>query len=510
MRTLHRRATRRAVALAIGVLMMADGGHAQNGDEDVLLLRIGGAAENGDPARFDAMLAEWRAAGRFSLSALERAGALHAAARGTTAGHTDVVNRLLALGLDPNAPSGLPRYPLHLAAAFGNRATVETLLRHDARIGVTDEDGQTVLHAAVESGGSDTAAIVTRVLGLRADLDARNIWGQTPLHWAASHNSAVIPALVGAGASLEATDRTGRTPLMVAHGDGIAALLAAGANPRATDTNGNTAVHWAATQGAGAVRLLLDAGVPADAQNAAGLTPLHFAVLEGGGHAPATIALLIERGANVNAATTAEYPYLAPWLNPRANQPQLVAAGSTPLAIARARHEDTKWSSGGYPAIIDVLERGGATAPPTRRVGPLLSLPFGVVAIGLFAMGLLHADARMTGWHQLAGRFTAPATLDGRGFARQDADVGTLGFVRIRNLMRAAALDDGLYLAMPAIARPGHAPLLVPWTQMRVVDERQLLGRPVVRLSVGSPEIGTITLRGGVADEARRRLRRGV
>jgi hypothetical protein len=116
----------------------------------------------------------------------------------------------------------------------------------------------------------------------------------------------------------------------------------------------------------------------------------------------------------------------------------------------------------------------------------------------------------MTGWRQLAGRFTAPATLDGRRFTRQDADVGTLGFIRIRNLMRAAALDDGLYLAMPAIARPGHAPLLVPWTQMRVVDERQLLGRPVVKLSVGSPEIATVTLRGGVADEARRRLRRGV
>ena len=273
MRTLHRRAARRAFALAIGVLMMASGGHAQNGDEDVVLLRIGGAAENGDPARFDSTLAEWRAAGRFSLAALERKGVLHAAARGTTAGHTDVVDRLLALGLDPNAPSGLPRYPLHLAAAFGNLATVETLLRHDARIGVTDEDGQTVLHAAVESGGSDAAAIVTRVLGLRADLDARNIWGQTPLHWAASHNAAVIPALVGAGASLEATDRTGRTPLMVAHADGIAALLAAGANPRATDTNGNTAVHWAATQGAGAVRRLLDAGVPADARTRQGSRP---------------------------------------------------------------------------------------------------------------------------------------------------------------------------------------------------------------------------------------------
>jgi hypothetical protein len=123
MRALHRRPARRAFALAIGVLMMAGGGHAQNGDEDGVLLRIGGAAENGDPARFDATLAEWRAAGRFSLAALERKG---------------------------------------------------------------------VLHAAVESGGSDAAAIVMRVLGLRADLDARNIWGQTPLHWAASHNAAAV------------------------------------------------------------------------------------------------------------------------------------------------------------------------------------------------------------------------------------------------------------------------------------------------------------------------------
>jgi ankyrin repeat protein len=502
-------ASRRALALAIGVLMTVAGAHAQSGDEDVVLLRIGGAAENGETDRFDSTLAEWRAAGRFSLAALERKGVLHAAARGTTAGHTGIVDRLLALGLDPNAPSGIPRYPLHLAAAFGNLATVETLLRHDARIGVTDEDGQSVLHAAVEGNGSDAEAIVKRVLGLRADLEARNIWGQTPLHWAAWHNAAMIPILLGAGASLEATDRTGRTPLLVGHGDGIAALLTAGANPRATDTNGNTPVHWAATHGAGAVRRLLDAGAPADAPNAAGLTPLHFAVVEGGGAAPATIALLLERGANPNAVTTADFAYLSPWLNPRANQARLVAAGSTPLAIARARHEDTKWSSGGYPPIIEMLERGGATAPRSTVAVSARALPLGVAAIGLFAMGLLHADARMTGWSRLAGRFAAPVALGGQTFARQDADVGTVGFIRIRNLMRAAALDKGLYLAMPTLARPGHPPLLVPWTEMRVADERQILGRPVVTLAVGSPELATITLRGGVADEARRRLTPG-
>jgi ankyrin repeat protein len=496
--------------LIIAMLMTAASGNAQDGAEDLILLRIGGAAENGEVARFDAELAQWRAAGRFSLAALDRKGVLHAAARGSTLDHTAIVDRLLALGLDPNAPSGLPRYPLHLAAAVGNVATVETLLRHDARIGVVDEDGQTVLHAALEASGADAAAIVRRLLALRADLEARNIWGQTPLHWAAWHNAAMIPLLVDAGAKLEAIDREGRTPLMVGHGNGIAALLAAGANPRVTDGKGNTAVHWAATNGADAVRRLIDAGAAPDPVNTAGLTPLHFAVLEGGGIAPPIIELLIARGANPNAKTTAEYAYLSPWLNPRANQAKLVVAGVTPLGIARARHQETQWSSGGYPAIIEALERGGATAAgdgsssPTVRGTVFTSL--GVAALAMFAVGLLYADARTTGWAQLAGRYTAPAAFEGQTFARQDVDVGTVSLVRIRNLMRAAPLDSGLYLAMPAVVRLGHPPLLVPWSEMRVTNDREVLGRRVVTVSVGSPAVTTITLRGGVADDVRLRL----
>jgi ankyrin repeat protein len=508
----------RAVAIAVALTAVIGHavGYAQGETEDVLLLRVGGAAEGGETARFDSALAEWRAAGRFSLSALERKGVLHLASRGSTPAHTEIVNRLLALGLDPNAPTGLPRYPLHLAAAAGNLATVEALLRHDARIGVADEDGQSVLHAAVEGGGTGAEAIVRRLLALRADLEARNIWGQTPLHWAAWHDASLIPILVDAGASLEATDRTGRTPLLTAHGDGIAALLTAGAKASAADARGNTAVHWAATTGAAAVRRLVEAGLAPDVANSAGLTPLHFAVVEGGGTAPAVIELLIGRGANPNATTTADYAYLSPWLNPRANQPQLVAAGATPLAIAQARHRDTKWSSGGYPAIIEALERHGAKAAgtglaagdtPALTAYGALSIPFALAGIALFAVGLLHADAHMTGWRRIAGRHAAPAALDGKAFRRQDADVGTVGFVRTRNLMRAAVLDEGLYLAMPAIARPGHRSLLVPWTELSIANDTQILGRPVVKLSVGSPVIGSITLRGGVAADARERVR---
>jgi ankyrin repeat protein len=503
-RSLYRRAAQQALAVAVGMTLAVTGASTQGG-EDVVLLRIGGAAEDGDTARFDATLAEWRNAGRYSLAALDRKGALHLAAHGSTPGHTVIVEKLLALGVDPNAPSGLPRYPLHLAASVGNLATVETLLRHDARIGVVDEDGQSVLHAAVESGATDAPAIVTRLLALRADLDARNIWGQTPLHWAAWHDAKTIPMLVGAGASLEAMDRTGRTPLLVAHGDGIAALLAAGANPRATDTYGNTAVHWAAVTGAGAVRRLLDVGLAPDVPNATGLTPLHFAVLEGG-NTLASIELLLARGANPNTATTGDYLFLSPWLNPRANQPRLVSSGSTPLAIARVRHEETKWSTGGYPPVIEALEQHGADAP-ARASAPLF-IPLGFATMALFVVGLLHADARTTGWTRIAARHAAPSSLDGTRFARQDADVGTIGFIRVRNVMRAAALDTGLYLAMPAVARLGHKPLLVPWTEMRVVKKTDILGRAIVRLSVGSPQLGTITLRGGVAEEARRRATR--
>jgi len=53
----------------------------------------------------------------------------------------------------------------------------------------------------------------------------------------------------------------------------------------------------------------------------------------------------------------------------------------------------------------------------------------------------------------------------------------------------------------------GHPPLLLPWSKLRVLSDKKLLGTRLVHLQVGEPKIAKIYLRGGVADAVVDRLR---
>jgi len=70
----------------------------------------------------------------------------------------------------------------------------------------------TLLHAAAYDG---QCAIVERLIGLGANVDARESNGRTPLHHAANNGHLeVIELLVRSGADIEARDVEGITPLM--------------------------------------------------------------------------------------------------------------------------------------------------------------------------------------------------------------------------------------------------------------------------------------------------------
>jgi ankyrin repeat protein len=509
------------LALGVAVGVTDPRSAAGQGSEDVVLLQLGGAVERGELASFESLLEKWKASGRFSLRALEDKRLLRTAAQGNTAAHTTIVERLISLGMDPNDGSGQRSTPVHAAASGGNVATLRVLLLHGGRSDVSDDDGNTPLFSAVEGVDTAKAEVVRLLLERGGTVNARGVLGQTPLHWAARHNAALIPLLVERGAAVEATDGDGRTPLMLGHREAIRLLLAAGAQAQARDRYENTAMHWAALRGADAMRALADAGLAVDAQNSAGLTPAHFAALEGGPAAVGAVAYLHERGASLSVASTGPYPFRDPALNPRMYQPQIIPAGATPLSIAKRAHSDTKWSSGRYRALVDTLEKLGATSRGTRggpsgtaagatggatRFAPLLIAPVSIVGFVAIFAALIQLDARMTGWHRMAERFAATGPEPARAI-RQDAGVGTIGLVRVKNLMRAAAPVEGLYLAMPAVFRLGHPPLSIPWREMRIASDSVLFGQRVVRVTVGDPAIGKIWLRGGVAAEVPGRLR---
>ena len=123
------------------------------------------------------------------------------------------------------------------------------------------------LHQAVISG--DRAA-VQRLIRSKADVNAANRYGVTPLSLAAQRGHAdLVDLLLKAGASVtraEAKLPDGQTLLMHAARTGsvasVKALIAAGSTLNARETRtGTTAVAWAATSNRGdAVRVLAVAG----------------------------------------------------------------------------------------------------------------------------------------------------------------------------------------------------------------------------------------------------------
>ena len=141
-----------------------------------------------------------------------------------------------------------------------------------------------------------------------ADIKARNISGNTPLHLAVQHgNQPLGRLLLARGSTPDATNSRGETPLHWAtrspnSNESASLLLAHEANANARDSGGATPLHWAVQQSnaPGLVALLLDSGANIEARTDRGSTPLHAAVAHNAN--PEVIRLLLDRRAEVNAA----------------------------------------------------------------------------------------------------------------------------------------------------------------------------------------------------------------
>lgn len=159
--------------------------------------------------------------------------------------------------------------------------------------------------ALIEAVQNDDRAAVAALLDSKADVNAREDDGATPLAWAALRcNAEIVRLLLEAGANPDLRNEQGIGPLYLAVTQGSPAivelLLENGADPNIAREDGETPLMAAARLGqTGVMKMLLDHGAEVNArQKKFGQTALMWAT----GH-PAAVRLLVDHGADVRAAS---------------------------------------------------------------------------------------------------------------------------------------------------------------------------------------------------------------
>lgn len=168
-----------------------------------------------------------------------------------TGGHMEIARLLLSKGADIDYVDGDHNTPLTLALIEGNLAMAELLLNEgaDYDLRVTEFD----LSALDFAGSADAVRLLIKHGAAVNDVSQS---GHTALHSAAQYtNMEPIQVLVEAGADLEAGDMAGQKPLHYAAGgsysetispDAALALLNLGAEVNAQTDCAETALHLAA------------------------------------------------------------------------------------------------------------------------------------------------------------------------------------------------------------------------------------------------------------------------
>jgi hypothetical protein len=121
----------------------------------------------------------------------------------------------------------------------------------------------------------------------------------------------------------------------------------------------------------------------------------------------------------------------------------------------------------------------------------VITILFAFALIFLLPRLLKNLRGRGGGWTRLSERFPAAFTPEGPVFRKQTIQVGAVAY---KNCTTVIPAIPGLYLAVkiPFVSR--LAPLLIPWESIRSLREGSLYWKKTVILSIGQPEIGTVTI----------------
>ncbi|MCU0547580.1 MAG: ankyrin repeat domain-containing protein [Oscillatoriaceae cyanobacterium Prado104] len=172
---------------------------------------------------------------------------------------------------EDNAQYGKSTALLHNAAKIGFKELVQQLINNGANVVIRDSKQRTPLHYAATK---EVAAL------LMLDINARDEYGNTPLHRAVQDNRPeIVSFLIANGAELNVKNESENTPLHLSR-------------------SGNTPLHLAVQNNRPEiVSFLITNGAKVNVKNESGNTPLHLAVQN---NRPEIVSFLIANGAKVN------------------------------------------------------------------------------------------------------------------------------------------------------------------------------------------------------------------
>jgi ankyrin repeat protein len=192
---------------------------------------------------------------------------------------------------------------LFTAVRNDDLAALRAAIAAKADLNARDRRGATPLMHAAAFGSLEAMKLLVEA---GADVNARSAFDVTALIWGAG-DPAKVRLLLEGGADLKAVTKMRRTALHVAAAtvgasESVRLLLARGADPGASDSQGATPLIAAAdNHDQASIRLLVEAGAGVNARNQGGFTPLIGAATNGNLEA---VRLLLAKGAAVDAGNS--------------------------------------------------------------------------------------------------------------------------------------------------------------------------------------------------------------
>ena len=122
-----------------------------------------------------------------------------------------------------------------------------------------------------------------------------------------------------------------------------------------------------------------------------------------------------------------------------------------------------------------------------------------VAALPLFWWGVVTLLGAVGGWRALAAAYAAPDAAPLSGTPCWRGQSGNLnGYMNYNGVLRVCADPRGLGLSVMVLFRPGHAPLLIPWSEIAASHTAGFFG-PWVELRFARAPRTVLRIRQGLA-----------